>query len=212
MSTFVRYIRLLTFAAVMTALATAEASPALIRDASGRLIGADGLLVVGDTYNVRFRSGACQALFDGCDAPSDFQFGEDNFRAEAAAYALISQLFNGRFDTDAAADLGCSRGFCAVVTPYAISSAGLLVNAEILQHCEPGFCSGPGAFGIVRADAVASFAVLSPDLNRFTWADWSLATTAASGVSLPGTMPLAAFALTYMVFLCRRAVPRGLRS
>src|SRR5690606_7201977 len=53
---------------------------------SPELLGATGVAVDGALYDVLFVDGSCIALFDGCDAPTDFAFTAQA-AAEAAAQA-----------------------------------------------------------------------------------------------------------------------------
>ena len=74
----------------------------LVTDPAGVLRGANGVKVAGQSYDVRFHSGTCIALFDGCDGASDLPF-QDHATAIAAARALLDQVLidsvTGAFDS-----------------------------------------------------------------------------------------------------------------
>lgn len=120
---------LVTGAGVAFAMSASTASAAtLIVNGSGQLTGATGVLVNGSTFNVHFVDGTCPALFDGCDAASDFTFqtAED---AVTAAQALLDQVFidtaQGQFDSDPFLTFGCSSNRfdrCAAIIPFGLNS------------------------------------------------------------------------------------------
>jgi hypothetical protein len=83
-------------------LISSSASAATLNVVGGQLLGASGVNVGGNLYDVEFLDGSCIALFDGCDSASDFTF---NTSAEAvlASQSLLDQVFVdgvlGNFDT-----------------------------------------------------------------------------------------------------------------
>jgi len=98
------------------------AAAVLLVDGNGQLTGANGVDVGGTLFDVTFVDGTCIALFDGCDAASDFDF-TDQATAELAAQALLNQVFidgpAGNFDTDFSSIFGCgSPVFCEALVPF----------------------------------------------------------------------------------------------
>jgi hypothetical protein len=118
---------IVTFAALAATFALASpaaAAVSLLTDGSGHLIGATGVVVNGTTYDVTFADGTCAGLFGGCDANSDFTFQTDT-DAEAAAQALLGQVFTGGFDTDYSLTFGCATNAtsegCLALIPWVVS-------------------------------------------------------------------------------------------
>ena len=108
----------LAFAAV-----PAHAAAILLVNSNGILTGATGVNVGGKLYDVEFVDGTCVALFNGCDALTDFAFTTES-DATAAAQALLDQVFidapgQGSFDSTPSLTLGCGSQFaCHATTPY----------------------------------------------------------------------------------------------
>jgi hypothetical protein len=103
---------------------------ALLIDHTGatpELLGATGVSVNGVMYDVTFIDGTCIALFDGCDAPSDFTFTLQ-LDAEAAAQALLDQVLidlaaPDLFDTEPEFTQGCSSALrCDIWIPFGIGA------------------------------------------------------------------------------------------
>jgi len=88
----------------------------------GQLMGASGVLVDGDLYDVEFVDGTCIELFSGCDGASDFAF-TTAAAAGLASQALLDQVFLddiSTYDSSPFLTFGCTNpGFCDVDTPYA---------------------------------------------------------------------------------------------
>jgi hypothetical protein len=113
----------LTFAAV-----PAHAAAILLVDSNGLLTGATGVNVGGKLYDVEFVEGTCSAVFDGCDANTDFTFVTLS-DATAASQALLDQVFLdvpglGTFGTTPSLTFGCQGATpldgCFVQTPMAL--------------------------------------------------------------------------------------------
>src|SRR5262249_7437767 len=79
----------LAFLTIFTAT-TAWADP-ILQISSGKLTGALNVNVGGTFYDVQFRDGTCIALFNQCDAVSDFTF-QSQATADMASQALLSQV------------------------------------------------------------------------------------------------------------------------
>ena len=68
--------------ALVIQVTPAMAVPTLLVDGSGILQGADGVTVGSSLYNVRFKDGSCNSLFNSCN-PTAFAFHDS-----IAAYAV----------------------------------------------------------------------------------------------------------------------------
>ena len=66
-------MRKLSLAAVLVLMASG-AQAATLDIVGGQLMGASGVLVDGNPYDVEFVDGTCIDLFSGCDEASDFTF------------------------------------------------------------------------------------------------------------------------------------------
>ena len=98
----------------------------LIIDGSGKLVGANEVMVDGALYNVQLVDGTCIDLYQGCDNINNFVF-DTQAKAVAASQALFDQvLINlpapNTFDDDPEKLQGCTNsGICRVMTPYGFS-------------------------------------------------------------------------------------------
>lgn len=87
---------------------------------NGQLMGASGVEVLGNFYDVEFVDGSCNSLFSGC---TDFTFS-DAHAADLASYALLDQVLldgpHGYFDSDVQLTNGLELSHVgAILTPYA---------------------------------------------------------------------------------------------
>ncbi len=97
--------------------------------AGGEIIGATGVVVGDNGYDVEFVDGSCIELFNGCDDVSDFTF-VDRGSARTAAQALLDQVFidtpMGLFDSSPWLTKGCEFDtrfrFCYALTPFEVRS------------------------------------------------------------------------------------------
>ncbi len=142
--------------------APALAAPILLTDSAGQLIGADGVLIDGSLFDVRFVDGTCVDLFGGCDEESDFAFGGNPSGAEAAANALLNLVFQdvaaGDFDSDPTLTNGCSFAQCSVFIPFAVDTAASLVIVS--QAINAMFSNAVDASG-----PLSTFADTTPNTN-----------------------------------------------
>lgn len=222
MPQFVSFIRRCLHAAAFVCAMAAGTAPAavLTLDAGGRLIGAQGVQVEGSLYDVSFVDGTCVALFNGCDALSDFTFNTLD-RAYDASAALLEQVFNAdsAIDLDPALTRGCEGAWgtnaygvvvaaCWVLTPTIFSIDGQLATTMVLNDNRDlydqasqtrlifgqGFDTGAGG-----------------QWARRTYAVWSAA-GAATPVSAPGSAGLALSALAVMALMAPLARRAGRRT
>lgn len=96
---------------LLSIYSSAQASVSFNIDSNGVLLGASGVIVNGQSYDVQFTNGSCNSLFSNCD-PTQFTF-HDSTSANAAAQALLDQVFidlssTMNFDSNPALTNGCS--------------------------------------------------------------------------------------------------------
>ena len=173
---------------------TANAVTLNIDTVTGQLLGADEVDVGGVLYDVDFVDGACVALFDGCDDPSDFTFTTD-VDALAAMNALQSQVFvdtlDGNFGTEPELTNGCEDlSSCSIQTPYALSSA---IQAEVALLLN--LADGP-AFSFTDTFTTLSDTTTAPSI---VYAQWGLSETAVVPLPASGWLILSGLAGLFLV-------------
>ena len=177
-----------SYLAVALLLASGAAAPVMaapiLQVTGGLLVGASGVSVNGNLYDVSFTDGSCATVYDGCDASSDLPF-RTLAEAQAASQALLDQVFvdgpSGLFDTVPALTFGCVQATteCLVWTPYTTNVFyGIALNTN--SNDVVGSGSGP------RSLAFSGF-------PEFVLAAWTPAATAA--VPEPASLALLAFGL-----------------
>ena len=125
-------------------LATPTSAADLTVDSNGILTGATGVNVGGTLYDVSFLDGTCVALFSGCTESTDFDF-TTGASAEAAAQALLDQVFVGVYDANLNAISGCAYFYCYTFIPYEghqphYALAGYAFNSEVfVDYSQRGY-------------------------------------------------------------------------
>ena len=166
---------------------------------NGQLLGASGVSFNGALYNVEFVDGSCFALFDRCDAASDFAF-QSSQTAQDALGILLDQVFLdsavGSFDSNPALTNGCEdAASCRLVTPF------LVLGIDVALAGVTNTADGPG-----QMDSVVSGIFIRnrasgpiPDSSE-TFAVW----TSAGTVPVPAAIWLFGTALLGFVGMSRR--------
>lgn len=137
-------------------------------DGNGQLLGASGVIVLSQSYDVVFLDGTCAGLFNGCDNVTDFAFTNAT-TASHARNALQLQVFfdgtEGQFHTDPELTRGCTDlVVCRALIPFNLS--GGQVTAVSYDNWAGGAGGGvytylaTGAPNIV--DAQWTYAVFTP--------------------------------------------------
>lgn len=134
--------KLITLLLLIGSLSLASsAQAATLNVQGGQLVGASGVDVSGTIYNVEFIDDSCVNIFSGCDEVSDLDF-QTAASADAAAQALLDQVFLGNFDSDPTLTIGCNLSTqCNAAIPYAAGNgsvftrrAGNFVNTDIVGN------------------------------------------------------------------------------
>lgn len=117
--------RLMTLACLLITSFNVHAADLTVN--GGQLMGATGVEVNGNLYDVEFLDGSCIDIYGGCDSVSDFTFSTAS-EAEAASQAILDLVFidgtSGTFDSVASSTFGCGpSGQCAAITPYGFNSS-----------------------------------------------------------------------------------------
>jgi hypothetical protein len=120
---------------------SASANAATLNVVGGQLLGASGVLVDGNRYDVEFVDGACIAVFSGCDSNSDFAFTTEA-AGLAAATALADRVFidglEGNFDTLPGLTFGCGDATtCEAYIPY-VTNGTTVLAARMRNKAPPG--------------------------------------------------------------------------
>lgn len=175
--------------------ATYEFGPGVF---GNELLGANGVIVNGLTYNVSFLDGSCASIYDGCDELSDFTFNSAA-DADAASQALIDQVFNlsDIYDIFPHGTRGIEfTSYGEFYTPYGFSSINRVsldgmrnssgANPD-LQLCGIGGCS------LGLTEDITSF-------QQLAYAQW----TQVSPVPVPAAIWLFGTALMGLVGFSKR--------
>ena len=107
---------------------SASAVPILDINPSGLLLGASGVTIAGEQYDIGFVAGTCTETYDGCDEPSDFPFASGGITV-IAVDAILDQVLSGTPFLDSPERiLGCDElggltasghTLCSLFVPYA---------------------------------------------------------------------------------------------
>ena len=194
-------MRTLLIASLFLLTAQAEAAD-LVIDGS-KLQGATSVSVDGTLYDVEFVDGECPALFNGCDAASDFAAGSQataNLFAEALRDQVLVDGAQGNFDSDPELAAGCGTGQtqCIFITPYDVDASNSL-GVWFYNNA-----TGADTILSTPASTPFGFATSSPSI---TWARWTLHSAAA----VPSGSWPASVGLTLLIaWIGQRSIrPRG---
>ncbi len=190
MLSFLRRSVLLTafFATTVT-----QAAPLLLVN-NGILVGADKVDVGGTLYDVRFASGTCDDVFEGCDA-SAFAF-RTAAQASLAANALLNQVFvdsaRGQFDSRSDLSYNCGSNIhCDSIVPYSLEGAFAFqaVTARNMSQLIPAYSD------MVMPSRYTTWYDTKRYYGGIGLESFAVFTVSAAEVSEPGTIGLIALAL-----------------
>jgi hypothetical protein len=144
----------------------------------GKLVGASGVVIGRNIYNVEFKDGTCAGVYGSCENRSfDFTNQTD---AASAAQALVDQVFvdgaAGNFDSDPSLTFGCSASFCETLVTYSAGVGGyknaIATNAKYLDYVsDAGFSYSSNLSGAVSQNfARFSLASIPTVPEPATWA------------------------------------------
>lgn len=190
--------RSMGMAVVAIGLSSAPGLSATLDVVGGQLMGASGVDVGGTLYDVQFVDGSCVALFDGCDAASDFTF-TTAADAIAASQALLDVVFidgvAGLFDTNPNLTNGITGAtFAFVSTPYEATLTGVNV------YSAANYAPSVGAADAVFFFPISSVTDTTAEPNA-VYADWQ---KSVADVPLPAGGVLLLSALGGIAALRRR--------
>ncbi|WP_299436630.1 VPLPA-CTERM sorting domain-containing protein [uncultured Rhodospira sp.] len=146
-----------------------------VGDQDGQLMGANNVDVNGSLYNVLFKEGSCESLFNGCvESAFDFSDWQD---AGDAAQALLDQVLVDEggylFDSDPTLTWGITgltqSGLGGVLTPHTLTSNdyGDYVSSSNAMN----YSSASGETDAAEAAVTKRNYDLS-DYGRYVYADW----------------------------------------
>ncbi len=196
---------ILAAAAAMCALTGGAQATALLVDSSGKLTGATGVKVYGETYDVTFVEGSCSAVFNGCDSAADFTFTTLADTYQASLALLDTVLVNGpqgQFDAQPELTFGCSAtDYCWVMTPYAASWG----DVQALEaNNRSTYYEDRLIYDTVRIGDSFWIEADMGNASDKVWAVWTLASTQPPGLPEPGTPALIGLALGVLALRRRR--------
>jgi hypothetical protein len=136
---------------VMIVMATSGAQAAALVVVGGELLGAAGVNVGSNVYDLQIVEGTCVDLYDGCDDLSDFTF-TTLADAELAGQALFDLVYIdvgfGNFDTVPNLNVGCSGAFCGTAFPFGLpdlSSVSIVSAVNQVDEIDDVVISGPSS-------------------------------------------------------------------
>ena len=151
-----------------------------------QLVGATGIDINGDFYQVQFVDSSCILLFSNCDETTDFLFMDAQSGLDANL-ALLEQVLldlpSGLFDSEPELTHGCYSNIqCSIVTPIGSVAPQLEVFPAVflINKADQRSDVHTGSGSAFRA---SDFGLRSSNANTLTYAIWSK--EAGSGVSVP---------------------------
>lgn len=179
---------------LLLSLSSHAYSATLNVNGSGKLTGATGVMVNGNSYDVEFLDGSCEEVFDGCDELSDFTFHSQSSAIDASQ-ALLDQVFLGAFDTDPSKTIGISGTVGKSYTAFAFNSKGAVQAWAPENHVDESDDFVNTLFGGLSINTDIS---LSGYADR-VWAKWNVST-----VPVPAAAWLFGSALIGLLGIARR--------
>ncbi len=189
------------FLAAGLCVAVSTNAAVMLQVTAGKLVGASGVVVDGQTYSVSFQDGTCATVFAPCGETGTFPFGTEQ-SALAAMSALQTQVLPGFYDINPDQIVGCGGlGLCQITTPFAASGSGALsqVRSATLFNFSPGTQLDSISVSIM-ADSL-NLGGVPAEIDSIVFAVW---TATPATVPEPGTASIVALALFGAAQSCRR--------
>jgi hypothetical protein len=173
-------------AALLLVWSSAPAARAATLDVvDGELVGAFGVMVNGNLYDVQFREESCPELYDGCDELSDFPFttsGEANY----AALALFGQVLTGTYDDFPELTAGCENlTICNIATPYGPPVPNGELNVLPASAARNASTTGTDTIGFYSLEDGAQL-----PYPKWVWAVWTRVPDCANGLDDDGDLAI----------------------
>ena len=169
-----------------------------------QLVGATGIEVDNEFYQVQFVDGSCIFLFNNCDQTSDFFF-DDVQTAHAANLALLEQVLldlpSGQFDSQPELTNGCySEGRCSIVTPVGTTAPQLEVFPAVFLINKADLLTDihTGAGSTFRA---SDFSLRNSNADTLTYALWNRDSGPSVSVPIPASLFLLSTALIAIIVI-----------
>lgn len=150
---------------LVASAATAHAAVQITTNNAGRITTATGVDVGGSLYDVEFRDGSCNSLFQGCDS-SLFTFSS-SAAALVAAQSLLDQVLTGTYDANPGLTRGCSSSLlCNVLIPFRVFGSTVVsafaLNTPLVDATGTVIFAKNFNTGSAPLDATFTYALFSP--------------------------------------------------
>lgn len=174
-----------------------------------QLVGATGIDINGEYYQVQFVDSSCIFLFSNCDETADFLFMDAQSGLDANL-ALLEQVLldlpSGLFNSQPELTAGCYSSIqCSIITPIGsvapqleVFPAVFLINKADQQ---PDIYSGLGS-----AFRAADFGLRNSNADTLTYAIWSKEGGPGVSVPVPASILLFSSALVAILIMKDRPV------
>ena len=169
-----------------------------------QLVGATGIDINGENYQVQFADSSCMLLFNNCDETTDFFFPDAQSGLEANL-ALLEQVLldlpSGLFDSEPELTHGCYSNIqCSIVTPIGSVAPQLEVFPAVflINKADQRSDVHTGSGSAFRA---ADFGLRNSNADTLTYAIWSKEAGSAVSVPVPASFLLYSSALVAILIM-----------
>ena len=169
-----------------------------------QLVGATGIEINGDFYQVQFVDSSCILLFDNCDETSDFFFtdAQSGLDANLALFEqVLLDLPSGLFDSQPELTHGCySDILCSIVTPIGSVTPQLEIfpSVFLINKADQQSDIHTGSGTTFRA---SDFGLRNSNADTLTYAIWSKEGGANVSVPIPASLLLFSSALVAVLVI-----------
>jgi len=175
------------------------------------LVGATGVVVGSNIYDVEFVDGSCASVYSGCDEATDFTF-TTLAEADQASQALLDEVLVGIYDTEPELTEGCTAlDRCFVTTAYGfylLSGTTYGVDSAAARNVNTPDGSGDSISHSTMSTTHDHSEPTNGSAARVTFARWTLVGPASApgpaNVPEPGILGLFAIGLLGVRRVARR--------